>query len=321
MKRKIRTAVAQVGGIQRAESRRSVVQRLIEMLREAASHGCKLVVFPELTLTTFFPRWTMASQNEIDAFFESEMPSPVVAPLFEEARRLGIGFYLGYAEMEKSAGGDRYFNTSILVAPNGEIVGKYRKVHLPGTQEPVADASFQHLEKRYFEPGNLGFPVWRAFDGIMGMCLCNDRRWPETYRVMALKGVEMVLLGYNTTDTAIRYNNVPASYTQQYGQLRMFHNHVTMQASAYQNGIWVAAAAKSGVEDGFGLIGGSCIIAPTGEIAVKTLTEEDEVIHYDCDLDLGKYIRETVFNFDKHRRIDEYRIITEQVGAKVMTEN
>jgi Predicted amidohydrolase len=321
MTRKIRTAVAQVGGIQRSETRTSVIKRLLGLLREAASHGCKLVVFPELTLTTFFPRWLMETSEEVDAYFESQMPNELVAPLFEEARRLQIGFYLGYAELDKTGGRVRHFNTSILVASDGTILGKYRKIHLPGTYEAVTGASFQHLEKRYFEPGDLGFPLWRAFEGIFGMCLCNDRRWPETYRVMALKGVEMVLLGYNTPDTAIRYNDVPSSYTHQYGQLRMFHNHVTMQASAYQNGIWVAAAAKSGVEDGFGLIGGSCIIAPTGEIAVRTLTDGDEVIHYDCDLDLGRYIRETVFNFDKHRRIEEYRIITEQIGARVLTEN
>ena len=321
MSRKVRIAVAQVGGIQRSERRDVVVKRLVELLREAASHGCKLVVFPELTLTTFFPRWFMENQEDVDGYFESAMPNRDVAPLFDEARRLQVGFYLGYAELARTADRTQRFNTSILVAPDGSIVGKYRKVHLPGTEEAVAGAPFQHLEKRYFELGDRGFPVWRAFDGIVGMCLCNDRRWPETYRVMALKGAELVLLGYNTPDTAIRYGGVQSSYTHEYGQLRMFHNHVTMQASAYQNGMWVAAAAKSGVEDGFGLIGGSCIIAPTGEIAVRAVTNDDEVIHYDCDLDLGKYIRETVFNFDKHRRIEEYRIITEQVGARILTEN
>ena len=54
------------------------------------------------------------------------------------------------------------------------------------------DRSFQHLEKRYFEPGDLGFTVWRELGGIFGMAICNDRRWPETYRVMGLQGVEMV---------------------------------------------------------------------------------------------------------------------------------
>src|SRR5438128_1942749 len=60
------------------------------------------------------------------------------------------------------------------------------------------ERTHQHLEKRYFEPGDLGFPVWRFMGGIFGMCICNDRRWPEVYRVMGLQGVEMVVLGFNT---------------------------------------------------------------------------------------------------------------------------
>ncbi len=112
--------------------------------------------------------------------------------------RLGLGFYLGYAELTHEQGATRHFNTSILVDQAGRIVGKYRKIHLPGHAEHEPWRPFQHLEKRYFEVGNLGFGVWRAFGGIIGMCICNDRRWPETYRVMGLQGVEMVLLGYNT---------------------------------------------------------------------------------------------------------------------------
>jgi predicted amidohydrolase len=95
----------------------------------------------------------------------------------------------------------------------------------------------------------------------------------------------------------------------------MFHHLVTMQANAYQNGTWVVAAAKAGKEDGFGMIGGSCIIAPTGEIAAQALSEEDEVISHACDLDRFAYIKRTIFNFAKHRRIEHYRLITERVTA------
>src|SRR5690606_16299675 len=126
---------------------------------------------------------------------------PETRPLFEEAARLGVGFYLGYAELVREDGGQtRHYNTSILVGRTGEIIGKYRKIHLPGHAEPEPHLESQHLEKRYFEPGDLGFPVWRAYGGIVGMCICNDRRWPETYRVMGLQGVELVLIGYNTPD-------------------------------------------------------------------------------------------------------------------------
>ena len=313
MSRRLKVAVAQLGPIHRADSREHVVARLIELLREAAAGGSKLVVFPELALTTFFPRWLYHEQDEIDAWFEQRMPGPATQPLFDEAKRLGVGFHLGYAELAHEDGALKHYNTAVLVAPDGSLIGKYRKIHLPGTREPVADAPFQHLEKRYFDVGNLGFPVWKAFDTIVGMCICNDRRWPETFRVMALKGMEMVVLGYNTPDYNIHHPE-PV-------HLRMFHNHLSMQANAYQNGAWVVASAKAGREDGHNLIGGSCIVAPTGEIAALALSEGDEVISHDCDLELGEYIRRTTFDFARHRRIEHYALITQQTGVKVQTEN
>jgi predicted amidohydrolase len=304
--RRLTIGAAQVGPIHLKDSRASVVRRLIDLLRQAHAKGCRLVVFPELTLTTFFPRWWMESREEIESFFEKEMPGPDTAPLFDEAKKLGIGFYLGYAEIDRTSGSARYFNTSILTDASGGIVGKYRKVHLPGHSERKPEAPFQHLEKRYFEPGDLGFPVWQAFDSVVGMCICNDRRWPETYRVMGLQGAELIVLGYNTPSQNI-FHDEPI-------HLRMFHNYLVMQAGAYQNASWVVAAAKCGREDGFHMIGGSCIIAPTGEIVARCTTEQDELISYDCDLDLGSYIKNSVFNFARHRRVEHYGLITNRTG-------
>jgi predicted amidohydrolase len=286
---------------------------MVELLREASRAGCSLTVFPELALTTFFPRYFMEDPEELDGYFERQMPNEAVAPLFDEAMRLGCGFYLGYAELAEEEGRTRRFNTSILVGTDGRLVGKYRKVHLPGHAEHRPDAPFQHLEKRYFEVGNLGFPVWRAFGGIVGMCICNDRRWPETFRVMGLKGVELVLLGYNTPDRNI-YHDEPL-------HRRMFHHLLSLQAGAYQNGTWVVASAKAGREDGYGLIGGTAIVAPTGEIAAQALTEDDELVVYDCDLDIGRHIKENIFNFAKHRRVEHYGILTSQTGAVLPPED
>jgi predicted amidohydrolase len=140
------------------------------------------------------------------------------------------------------------------------------------------------------------------------MCICNDRRWPETWRVMGLQGVEIVALGYNTPIQNIHHREPE--------HLRMFHHLLSLQAGAYQNAAWVLAAAKCGAEDGFAMIGGSAIVAPTGEVAAQALSEDDEVIAADLDLDLGDYLRRTVFNFEKHRRIEHYRLITERTGAK-----
>jgi len=236
MARHLITACAQMGPISKSEPRKDTVARLLAMMREAHGRGAKVVVFTEMALTTFFPRWMIQDEAELDSYYETAMPSLATQPLFDESARLGIGFYLGYAELVVEAGVKHRFNTSILVDQTGRIVGKYRKVHLPGWAEPVPNRPFQHLEKRYFEPGDLGFPVWRSMGGIMGMCICNDRRWPETYRVMGLQGVEMVMLGYNTPFGHLN--------TEPMDSLTLFHNHLSMQAGAYQNATWVVGAAK-----------------------------------------------------------------------------
>ena len=266
--RSLRIGAAQLGPIERTETRTEVVERLIALLRQGSDAGCELVVFPELALTTFFPRWYLDDNpTELDAYYESAMPGPETQALFDEAKSLGVGFYLGYAEQTPQ--GNRY-NTSVLVERDGSIVAKYRKVHLPGHEEHEPERPFQHLERRYFEEGPDGFDVSNAFGGLFGMALCNDRRWPETYRVMALKGVEVILIGYNT----------PMHYAPDPSQdaLQSFHNQLVMQAGAYQNGTWVVGVAKGGVEEGVDSLAESMIIAPSGQIIAQATTAQDELV-------------------------------------------
>jgi predicted amidohydrolase len=306
MPRTITVGAAQLGPIARNDSRKQVVGRLLELMREAHSFRCDLIAFPELALTTFFPRWSIEDERELDSFYETEMPGPETKPLFEEAVRRGIGFSLGFAELVIENGRKRRFNSSILVDKTGRIVGKYRKVHLPGHSD-VMDRPGQHLEKRFFEVGDLGFPVWRAFGGILGMCICNDRRWPETYRVMGLQGVEMILLGYNSP--------IGLGDPFELDALEPFHNHLVMQSGAYQNATWVVGVAKAGFEEGFNMIGQTCIIAPSGEIVAQCATMGDELVVRKCDLDMGAPYRADIFNFAYHRRIEHYKLITERTGA------
>ena len=306
MARVITVGAAQSGPVTRAESRADVVERLIALMRDAHARGCDLVVFTEAALTPFFPHWHMEDEDEIDAYFEPRMPGPDTQPLFDEGRRLGIGFHLGYAELAVEDGHKRRYNSSILVGPDGLLVGRYRKIHLPGYAEYQEGHRYQNLEKCYFTPGNLGFRTWRAFGGVLGMCICYDRRWPESYRVLALQGVEMVLLGYNTPDhPADRAGSNP---------LANFHNTLSMQAGAYQNGTWVVGVAKAGVEEGVSQIGQSCIIAPSGEITAMATTLEDELVVAACDLDRTLEYREHSLNFAENRHIEHYRLITEQRG-------
>ncbi|MBM3480323.1 MAG: N-carbamoyl-D-amino-acid hydrolase [Alphaproteobacteria bacterium] len=308
MSRIITVGAAQLGPIQRADSRASVVARMVGLVRQAKAHGCDVVAFPELALTTFFPRWFMQDQAEIDSFFEREMPGPETRALFEAAAEARIGFQLGFAELVVQDGRARRFNTAILVDRDGRVAGRYRKIHLPGHAEHEPWRAFQHLEKRYFEVGDLGWGVWRTMGANMGMAICNDRRWPETYRVMGLQDVEMVFIGYNTPR-----HNPPAP---DHDRLSEFHNQLVMQAGAYQNATWIVGVAKCGVEEGCEMIGNSSIIAPTGQVVAQALTQDDELVVARCDLDLGLSYKRSTFNFARHREPQAYRMIVERKGAE-----
>jgi Predicted amidohydrolase len=308
-KRILRVAGAQTGPIQRADTRAQTLDRLIALLEKAAAQGAKLVVFPELALTTFFPRWPM-EEPELLTYFERAMPNPQVQPLFDRARALGVGFYLGYAELTED--GHR-FNSAITVGPDGAILCKYRKIHLPGSQEIRPGQRYQQLEKRYFEYGDLGFPAFRGprewGSPVLGMLICNDRRWPEGWRCYGLQGVELMLMGYNSA----AYD--PNGGESESAELRTFHSTLAVQANAYMNATWAVSVAKAGIEDGAGLIGGSVIVDPNGIVVAQAKTLEDEVIVADMDFDACRQGKEKMFNFAAHRRPQHYRRIVDQVGA------
>ena len=308
MSRVIRIAAAQMGPNQKSDARALILGRMIRLLEDAAAQGATLVVFPELAFTTFFPRWLLEGAD-LDRYFETAMPNPAVQPLFDRARALGIGFYVGYAE--RTPEGQR-FNTAILVQPDGAVLGTYRKVHLPGSVEPRAGSRFQQLEKRYFDYGDLGFPAFRASadwqGAVMGMMICNDRRWVESWRVLGLQGVELVCLGYNSA----AYD--PNGGTTEDATLRTFHSKLVAQANAYMNATWAVAVAKAGDEDGSGLIGGSVIVDPQGRIVAEAATLGDEVIVADCDLDLCRQGKDKMFNFAAHRQPHHYAAITGRAG-------
>ena len=310
--RSLIVAAAQLGPLQRADSRAVAVARMLALMEQAHRRGASLVVFPELALTTFFPRHYHDNRADADTWFETAMPSPATAPLFAAARRLRLGFHLGYAELTPDG---HHYNTAILVNPAGEILLKYRKIHLPGHAEHDPRRRVQHLEKRYFDVGDLGFPVIRAPIGAlagvnMGMMICNDRRWPEAWRVLGLQSVELVLLGYNTPSTNQEAGGFEAHH------LRVFHSHLSIQAGCYQNACFAVATAKAGIEDGCELFGHSIIVNPQGEIVAQAGTWDDELITAECNLELCRLGRSTIFDFAAHRRPEAYTRITAQTGAE-----
>jgi predicted amidohydrolase len=307
MARILKVAAAQMGPVHITSPRAETLDRMIALLQSAASLGAQVVLFPETAFTTFFPRHLIESQQELDTYFEhsDSLPtSPNTKPLFDEAKKLEIDISVGFAERTEDGKG---FNTSVYYSAKNGVIAKYRKVHLPGTKEPFEnpDATNQ-LEKRYFEPGNLGFKAFRVpdiiedaakklsgetkagkGDPLMGMLICNDRRWPEAWRVYGLQGVELILCGFNTVGYAPDLWGTRKPMTpQEAEQDALFHHKLVMQGNSYMNSCFSISAAKAGLEDGkYDLIGGSCITSPEGHILAEAKGKGDEIVFAEIDLE------------------------------------
>ncbi|KAK5175808.1 uncharacterized protein LTR77_000948 [Saxophila tyrrhenica] len=340
MTRKIKVAAAQVGAVHRNAIKQDTVHRLINLLSSAAEKKVQLVVFPECTLTTFFPRHLFETQEELDKYFEHGADiaqSSDVKPLFDEAKRLTIDIVLGYAERTPEGTG---YNTSVYFsAAAGEVIGKYRKVHLPGRVEPFEDPeATNQLEKRYFTPGDLGFPAFRASglvddavkkatakegestvgrgDPIFGMLICNDRRWPEAWRTYSLQGAELLMFGYNTGGNMSHlWGSKPMSPEQARAEA-LFHSKLVQTANSYMNACFSISAARCGLDDGkYDLIGGSAICSPEGHVVAEAETDEDELVVAEIDLAECRQGKEKTFDYARHRRIETYGLIGKQTGV------
>ena len=124
-----------MGPIHKADSRQAVVRRMIDLLDQAKEQKCDLVVYPELALTTFFPRWYMTEQAEVDAWFEREMPNAASRPLFEQAAQYRIGISFGYAELTADG---HHFNTSTVCTENSiRVDNATESPNLSGDDRPV----------------------------------------------------------------------------------------------------------------------------------------------------------------------------------------
>lgn len=310
--RKFKIAAIQVGPIARAAKREDTVQRLCGLLEKAADQGARLAVFPELTLTTFFPKWLIESQEEVDSYFEKgDITQGPCKPLFDLSKKKSIGFYLGYAELTDDG---HHFNTSILVDNKGKIVHKYRKVHLPGFVEPIEGVPFQQLEKRYFEYGDMGFQAVRTnpewIDATVGMLICNDRRWPEAWRSYALQGMDLMLIGYNSVANAVGLFGDKEDKT-----LRQYHSDLAAKSNAYFNSCFAVSVGKCGKEEGQDLLAGSIVVDPTGRTVVQSQIEDDDVMVSEIDLDETIIGKQKMFDFARHRRPECYSRLVDQKGT------
>ncbi|MFN3259353.1 MAG: nitrilase family protein [Pikeienuella sp.] len=238
------------------------VARSLEFIEEAAGEGAKLIVLPELANSGY----VFETREEAFSLAEEIPGGETVSAWAGAAARLGVWIVAGIAERE----GARLFNSSVLVGPEGHV-GTFRKAHL------------WNAEALFFEPGDLGFPVFATPLGRIGMCICYDGWFPESYRLMALQGADIVC--------------VPTNWVPIPGQdpKREAMANILCMAAAHSNSIFIAAADRVGTERGQPFNGQSLIVSYTGWPIGGPAGATEEVIVY-ADLNLSDARRKRNWN-------------------------
>ncbi|WP_291296339.1 carbon-nitrogen hydrolase family protein [Elioraea sp.] len=253
------------------------------MFDRASAEGVALLCFSELFLAPFFP-------NRLDKAFDRffiRLDGPEMQALRGMARQRGIGAVFGVAE----AADDGYFNSAVVVGPDGAIRGAYRKTHIPAyfpTDAPGGTGSF---EKLYFAPGNA-LPVFELAGCRFGIQICNDRLYPEPSRVLALAGAEAIVM-------PICFS----TYADPGRRASIWE--IPLRARAYENGVWVLAANRVGVEGPRHHLGRSMVVDPRGMIAAEAGTDGEALLVATIDLDEVVRARKD-FPWWRDRRPDLY---------------
>ena len=291
MTRSLTVAAAQLGPS--SNTKEETVKRMVMLLEEAGQRNVELLTFSELSLTPYFATRVQESWQHLP---EDSLPSPVTQPLFEAGRQARLHWILPYAERENGC----VYNTAALINPDGAVVQKYRKAHIPGVVEPRWEG-LDIFEKRYFTEGNLGFPVTTLPQNKvqLGTLICYDRRFSEVYRALALRGAELICIPYNTPT---------------FGRPREEGHEtaeVLLRAAAIENQLFIVAAGKAGVEDGAEYIGGSEIISPEGKVLAKARTDGDELVVATIELNTITELK-AKWDFMPDRRPEMYQALVQQ---------
>lgn len=277
------------------------VDKAVEMIRDAAGQGAQIVATQELFRAFYFPQ----TEDERNLELAEPIPGPTSQRLCDLARELGI--YLTASLFEKRAQG-LYHNTSIMIDPKGQIIGKYRKMHIPD------DPRF--FEKYYFTPGDPPLPGqrdsgaaagWQVQDTAYartGMLICWDQWFPEAARLTALRGAQILFY-----PTAIGWYHGETDYDRK----QQREAWMTIQrAHAIANGVFVAAINRVGVEKDLTFWGSSFVADPGGTIIAQADQTSEQVLIADCDLSKIDIYRQG-WPFLRDRRIDAYSELTRRL--------
>lgn len=267
----------------RVGDKASNVSASLASIERAAALGAHLIVLPELANSGY----VFATRDEAFALAEELPAGPTCQAWMAAAARLGVTLVAGIAEREGSA----LYNAAVVIGPTGYI-GTFRKVHL------------WNAENLFFEPGNLGFPVFKTPIGRIGVAICYDIWFPETFRLQALKGADIVC--------------VPTNWVPIPGQApgREAMATVLAMAAAHSNSIFIACADRVGIERGQPFEGQSVIVGCTGwPVAGPASRDDEEIVLAEVDLGSARRLRNwNAFNqVLRDRRTDVY---DEMLGSK-----
>ncbi len=263
-------------------------------IRDAAARGATVICLQELFASVYF------CQVEDHKYFElaETIPGPSTERFGALAAELKVGLIVSLFE-RRAAG--LYHNTAVVIGPDGSLLGKYRKMHIP--DDPL------FYEKFYFTPGDLGYLAWDLGGAKVGVCVCWDQWYPEAARLTALRGAQILFY-----PTAIGWH--PAEKAQ-HGRRQHASWETIQRSHAIANGCYVVAPNRVGHEapdggDGIEFWGQSFICDPSGEILAKAGATNDEVLVAEVDLGLVETQR-THWPFLRDRRIDSYGEITRRL--------
>jgi beta-ureidopropionase len=260
------------------------VERGAALVRQAAAEGAQLICLPELA-TTIYPAY-------VEDPGYRDLAQPIPGPATDEIGRAAAaaGVYVVYPLYEREADG-RLFNTAAFIDPSGKVAGKYRKNSIPDVRMP----HMMGMEKFYFEPGDLGFPVFETELGItVGVTICYERHIPEGPRALALAGADVMFVPTATAAGRELWE-------------------VELRAHAIANHMWVGGVNRVGRDENGAAAnfwGDSLFSAPDGSIVARaTSSGGHEIVHAEIDTELSRRLREE-WGFFRDRRPEIYGALT-----------
>lgn len=258
------------------------IEKSLKMINQAADNGAMLIVLPEMANSGY----VFDNKEEAIELAENIQDSKSINSWSKVAHDRNVYIVSGITEID----GVDLYNTAVLIGPNG-LIGKYRKLHL------------WEEEFLWFEQGNLGLPVFYTPIGRIGIIICYDMWFPETYRILAAQGADIVCVPTNWVSNDILPDNM-----KNFGP-------VLAMAAAHSNGIYIAAADRVGTERGTVFPGKSLIVRTAGIPIVGPVDDTEQIIYGDCNFAKSRAHAQNKYNSTKKdRRIDVY---DEFLGYKI----